>query len=546
MDDPSTSVERGYSALNSWVREQPALASELRSSAAEFFGPLRPAQAGDPALAERRHLEWFALERESLQLGGVPIQVLSEDPEAPARGLGAAESAAWIGSLAGVFEITDVRPGEGVWMRDLAGSGEYPLAEPEASQHLQSGDMLAGRIFPVGDTVFRASPAAVFFRDAQLLEALRSDFERERRRGVLRLAQVEIERLFHRPRVLDSAQPEEALRALLLRGGLSGEEVDELFEVLAHEPFDTTNPTPGAGDVVGEILDRLAFETDLELESARSALIAAWQHLSEAGPGRGASLTPRPPPQEVEAPPSSVGDPVAAALAEFDRKRAAGRPVDQSFDELERALDLQTEADPDELAPAPDFPGAVAALVDEFLWDLGRLEGEPAAHACELLRTLGRYAEPLGVSDNLGLRALADYAARWAIDEEVVHGAEEAGALVQALARFTRWGEETGALTLEPGSAELLARLARELPRIAEANQRRTRRAANSEGELFELAAIERDRLRLRSGGKERELAVDPLLVPWLRAGDLLRGRASEGRLALYAAYPRLELGESA
>ena len=149
------------------------------------------------------------------------------------------------------------------------------------------------------------------------------------------------------------------------------------------------------------------------------------------------------------------------------------------------------------------------------------------------------------MSDNLGLRALADYAARWAIDEDLVHGAEPASALVQALDRFTRWGAETGALTLEDGSSELLERLARELPRIVEANQRRTRRAASSEGELFELVAVERDELRLKSAGTEQRLAADPLLVPWLRPGDLLRGRSNQGRLALYACYPRLELGSA-
>ena len=54
--------------------------------------------------------------------------------------------------------------------------------------------------------------------------------------------------------------------------------------------------------------------------------------------------------------------------------------------------------------------------------------GELVGLACESLRSLGRYAEPLGVSDNLGSRALADYAARWAIDEDLLHSAEDASA----------------------------------------------------------------------------------------------------------------------
>ena len=549
MEDPSTSVARGFSALQSWVLEDPELEAEFRASASEFFGAPRPASGADVRLAERRHLEWFALERESKRLGGVPIQVLSGHDDAAARGLGAAESAAWIGSLAGVFEVTGVRPGEGVWLRDLAGSGEYPLVEPEASQLLAPGDMIAGRIFPVGDTVFRSSPAAVYFRDPGLLEALRADFERERarRRGVLRLAQSEIEQLFYRPQAADPADPVGDLRTLLTRGGVGSDEIDELLEALASEPFDIQNPTPGAGDLLGEILDRLAFETDLELETARTALTAAWVHLTTKGPGRGASLVPAKPrtplrPAQTAAVRAAAELRVAEALARFDAERAAGLPVEQSFDELERALDLSDEPDPDELAPAPDFPGAVAALVEEFLWDLGRTEGEAAAHACEALRTLGRYAEPIGVPDNLGLKALADYAARWAIDEDLLHGADEASALVRALQRFTSWAEETGALTLEPGSDALLDRLARELPRMVEANQRRTRRAETAEGELFELLGTKSGALVLRHAGREITLAADPLLAQWLRPGDLLRGRVSDGRMALYACYPRLEL----
>jgi len=552
MEDTSTSIERAYTALQVWLREDLELQAEFRASANEFFGTGRPPAGADEALAARRHMEWFSLERESAHLGGVPIQVLSARVEAAARGLGAAEAAAWIGSFPSVFEVTGVRPGEGVWLRDLAGSGEYPLDEPEASQVLAPGDMIAGRIFPVGDTVFRASPAAAFYRDANLLEALRADLDRERarRRGVLRLAQREIEQLFHRPRVVDTADPVGDLRALLLRGGVRAEEIDDLLLELGEEPYDALNPTPGAGDLLGEVLDRLAFETDLELDTARAALIAAWITLATKGPGTGPSLAPKAPPSASRPAPIEPVEPgrdrVAEALAKFDSDRAAGRSIDQSFDELERALELEREPDPDELAPAPDFPGAVAALVEEFLWDLARVEGESAANACEILRTLGRYAEPIGVPDNLGLRALADYAARWLIDEDLLRSAEEAHTLVRALQRFARWAEETGALTLEIGASELFERLGRELPRVIEANQHRTRRAQTGEGDVFELVANSNEMLRLRHEGKELELSAEPQLAKLLRAGDLLRGRASEGRLALYACYPCLVLEREA
>ncbi len=561
MHDPVSNVERGYGALRTWFRQDAALEAEFQASAPEFFG-IRPAgQDSEAALSERRHLEWFALERESAHLGGVPIQVLSAHPEAAERGLGAAEAASWIGSFTGVFEVTGVRPAEGLWVRDLAGSGEYPLAEPEVAQVLEAGDLIAGRIFPVGDTLFGASPAAVFLRDSRLLEALRADIDRarERTRGVLRIAQRDIEALFHRPRAAANAgDPTGELRALLARGGLAHEEIEVLLEELASAPFDPDALAPGAGDVLGEILDQLAFETELDLEEARRAMLVAWQHLARRGPGSGASLTPKPAsttpsqPQQRSAPaqrrePAARAapprrDPVAEALAEFDRARASGSPLDQSFDALERALELDREVDPDEAAPAPDFPGAIAALVEEFLWELERTEGAASARACACLRSLGRYAEPIGVSENLDTRALADFAARWSLDQDELHGAEEARTLVAALERFRRWSEESQALTLDASSGELLRLLARELPRLAEANQRRTRRADVAEGEVFELVGLERDNALVRGDSGEQRVAIDPMLVEWLRVGDRLRGRAANGRLAVYACYPHLEI----
>lgn len=558
MHDPHSSVERAHAALRTWIRQDETLEAEFRASADEFFGARARKDSGEAQLDERRHLEWFVLERESAHLGGLPIQVLAARPEAAERGLGASEAATWVGSFCGVFEVSLVRPGEGLWVRDLAGSGEYPLEEPEAARVLEAGDLLAGRIFPVGDTLFSASPAAIFFRDARLLEALRADIERarERARGVLRISQHEVESIFHRAqlaRTQDEALDE--LRALLARGGMAAEEVELVLEELASSPFDPEALTPGAGDVLGVILDQLAFETDVDLDQARRALLEAWQALAERGPGQGPSLEPAsaapatPAPGRSSAAPGAPRVPsnasrarVADALAEFDRARASGRSLDQSFELLERALELDVEGEADEGSPAPDFPGAIAALVEEFLWELETREGVQAARDCALLRSLGRYAEPIGVSENLGARELAEFAARWLIDQDELTGADEARALVAALERFRRWSEESQALTLGPGSVELLQQLGRELPRIVEVNQRRTRRADTAEGELFVLQSIEGTSARVRGEDGEVLVALDPMLAEWLRPGDRLRGRVNKGRLALYACYPELRL----
>src|SRR4051812_41892897 len=168
--------EQRFEALEGLVREDPILAREFGESAPEFFqGRFDPARQAEDALARRRHLEWFLLERTSPALDGLAIQRLAEvDPERsglddPLR------LAALMNSHAGIFEVSGVKPGEGLWLRDLSSGGEYPVLEPEAAQVLEKGDLIAGRIFPTTNGPHRLSRAAAFYRNRSLLDALRGD-----------------------------------------------------------------------------------------------------------------------------------------------------------------------------------------------------------------------------------------------------------------------------------------------------------------------------------------------------------------------------------
>src|SRR6185503_8109201 len=109
----------------------------------------------------------------------------------------------------------------------------------------------------------------------------------------------------------------------------------------------------------------------------------------------------------------------ARALAEFERKRKAGLPLDDVFDELERELALDEDenenegdadaadvddgdpddsdageravpkGDADEVSPAPDFPGVVSAMITEFLWETGRDSGALRAEDMAGLESFG-------------------------------------------------------------------------------------------------------------------------------------------------------------
>src|SRR6202008_1885816 len=141
------------------------------------------------------------------------------------------------------------------------------------SRALAPGDLRVGRIFPVGDTLYRISHASGFFRDPRLLEAVRADLEHAPggRRGGLRLSQRDLEGMFFGGSGGAEGPSEgglapdpgpgavEAARRCLAAGGLEPSDVDDVLAELASEPFDPRAVLPGAGDRLGEILATLAF-----------------------------------------------------------------------------------------------------------------------------------------------------------------------------------------------------------------------------------------------------------------------------------------------
>lgn len=229
----------------------------------------------------------------------------------------------------------------------------------------------------------------------------------------------------------------------------------------------------------------------------------------------------------------------AQALADYDAQRQAGTSVDKAIRELELALGLDPE-DEEDPGLAPDFPGAVAAIVQEFLWELETSAGSPARAECAILESLGEYARPSGVLDVLDEQPLVDYSSRWIIESDQLRSSEEAARFVRALENFNGWSQESGAIGLWSGFGEYLKALNQALPRLVELNQRRTRRAAANEGELFRVQGRQGEVWLLEQLGDHTmaEVHVDPMLDPWLRAGDLVRGELRGSRLALYAAYP--------
>ncbi len=531
-------IERGLDTFLLLVQQDDALSREFRASVREFYGDRHP-HGNDSVLqlAGRRHVEWFVLERPSATLDEVPVQGLVEGwlEKMPATEHDALEVLQ--ATHAGIFEVTGVTPGEGVWIRDLAAFGEYPLYEPEGSMALETGDLLVGRIFPVGDSLYRISRAAAHFRNEELLQALRQDLERLRasHRGVMRLAQSELERMFWGSAPIAS-RPDAvaAARDFLLAAGLQRADVSGVFETLAAQPYDGARIVPGAGDALGAILSGLAFETQVDLEEARRHLIAAWAQLSqpvEAEADTSEQPTPQPPTH------ASGAVDVAAAMAAFERGRAEGRDLERLFDDLERQLELDDDSAADE-GDVPDFPGVVGAMVEEFVWDVGREQGPSAAEDLRILGSLGEYAQDIGVFENLRPRDLLAYATVWVPQRGGLSNADDARRLVGALRSFCRWAEERQSLPLLSGFRDALRGVESSLPRIVEANRRGGVPCAPGEGALMEVVSVEQEVRARTADGPEQSIEAGEGQRAWLRPGDHVLVTPRNGSMMLCRCYP--------
>jgi hypothetical protein len=536
MSSSSDDFARAEAWLEQRVEADPQLRSEHRSSLAEFFAH-RPGSAIEPQ-AGRRHLEWFLCERFSPGRGGAPIEALvhgelQEDAEAPHEAL-----AAWLASLASVFEVTGVASGEGAWVRDLAGGGEYALEEPQASLAFEVGDLLVGRIFPFEPRVHRLSGAAGLFRDPRLLEAVRNDLERARasRRGTLRLSQVDLERMFWSDPAPDpSTRPalEDALaraQVVLTAGGLTQEACEAIFDALRESPQGTAPLLPGEGDALGEVLSQLAMESDVDLKAARQALLEVWSGYAHAQ---------RPQPTAAPSPARPRAADVRSAIEAFDRGRAEGRDLEELFRDLEQDLGLEDDEGGDEEF-APDFPGVVQAMVDEYLWELERDAGQAVARAQSGLRRFGAFGAGVGVFENLTRRDLLLFASIWLPEYGELEDARAADELLVALEGFCAWCSSQHEFDLKSEFDAELSDMRSALPRLVDARRWFAPSSGPGDGTLWLVRAVEGPHLTVvDAAGSEHVVAVPEALAARLRADDWLRARSADaGGLEIFCAYP--------
>lgn len=520
-------VEAGLQVLLRILRADARVQAEFDRSRAEFFAD--PAAARGPA-AELRHLEWFLLERPSHVLGAVPAQAWQAEWVAALPEALAELPASMRESLPGAFEVTARAGDDGLWVRDLFTQGEHPVAEARAGATLEVGDLLVGRLYPAGGGPFLLSPAMSVFRNPALLAAVRSDLREMRgvRRGVLRVQQLELERLFQGPgsEPLGQQEPGEVrarARARLMEQGLEAEEVDRLLGRVR------SAATGADGRVVTDILNGLAMDTGVDLSAVRLVLVELWdsERRSLAGGSHGRGEDDR-----------DAGLETRAALEAFDRGRAKGRDLEQLFRELARDLGVDDgeEGSAEEEQGTPDFPGVVGAMVEEFLWEIEREQGSERARSWGVLRELGNYGRDIGVLEELGRTRLLDFSARWVLDESGLRKSAEVEALLEALTAFCQWCEERHDLPLRRQFGETLDLLRASVPRHLLLRQHSTAGPGRGAYRVVRIdpgvALVKDDR------GAQQAVDVTVSQSDHLREGDVVRLTVAGGRPALGATYP--------
>ncbi len=544
-------IEQALKAFIRLAESEAPHAEQVDQARSAFFGS---AGVGSiKADAERRFMEWYLFERAGDETGTVGARSLAEKwIEVVGEEL-APLLPALLDSRVGVFEVTSVEAGRGVWVRDLSGVGEYPLRETQAATEFEVGDLIVGRLYPIGEGVFIASSAAVCVRNSQLTEALRQDLTaaRDMRRGVPRLSQKTVEALFFQNappnKQLENSsttdksptdvRPEQVLtdcRAWLLSQGISEGDVEEIFESLQEEPFDPADLAPGGSDILGGILAELAIQTSVQLGEARTRLLAVWTVMHPVqSPSEEAQSAPQNSWDEDAEETSS--EKARRALQAFDATRVAGESIEDAFAKLESDLGLEPGSSDDSGETTPDFPGVVGAMVDEFLWE--RSHSQEQELSAKGLHQFANFAAHIGAFEDVAYNDLLLFTGCWLIERGELQNAAAASQTLLSMEQFCRWAESEHSVALWSAFKDAFQDLSEALPRLVTANKSLDANNTNRRVLLYE---IEADLTAKRVDSSDKCYPIPDQLRAHLREGDLIRASRDGNRLTVVGCYPGL------
>ena len=462
-----------------------------------------------------RFREWFLLERPSERLGVPPALAWAPDS--------LEEGSAWqrlLDSFLGIFRMAARQPEEGLLLEDLW-SGRAVLLDAGAGAAFTPETLFVGRFVLGEGGLHHPLPGYFVVAAPGLVEALERDLNAQRVENPrARLSQAECERLFAPFLGADTleAAPLEHLehRLATLLHGVEGWDLERVRAELQRG---------GAG----ELLNRLAFETDVDLEQLRRLL----PRFAEAAAGAtGQALAAQPAPL-LQPRTDSVG----AALDRFDRSRRKGAALADSFRQLEHDLGLEEGASLERVTEDPlgptEAPG-YGLWLETFRWE--REQGGHRVGAAEE-RTVREFlaflesSQPkrIEIHQLAGGHVLGFFLAA----EDPTHADRRIAELVP----FLRWAHAEQEAPLETLLQSLEEDLAQRLPQVVALNHVLHDVTIHSRAELRQIAP-------LRVAAADQELAevegIPEEFAGIPRVGDTLLGEWKGGRFRVAALWPRL------
>ncbi|MDE0891213.1 MAG: hypothetical protein OSB14_03425 [Planctomycetota bacterium] len=515
------------------------LRSIFASARAEYF-PGTGAFSGNPQdapAAEMRLLEWFLFEHDLK--GKLTIEGLMPEWRQLASPQLAAQESVFLGTMASMFVLVGPA-GDGLhWLRDLAGLGEFATDLRTPADAVQVGDLVVGRLYSGGDSTHILSPGAGCFRDEELLKAVQGDVDLARNNGqrkALRMRQVDLEAMFWGSGKKDqTTTPTHRLRSFLDEGGLSADEIDGLVESLAQQPLPEDTSSPLIAGYISELLNHLAFETDIDLTKAQELFLSCWVHLQSATNGAveerddAGDLT-----SDAQIPEQQD---TKSAVDAFSEDRTAGLDATESISRLCERLGIDVEDDSDETetdghSGAPVLP----LLLTEYLWDIGRTDGEEATlrHACleEPLTTL----DDIQIVEELTAKRLLLLGCTVLVQDPDV-SVEQSEVVATALERFCRWCVEHHGVPKDEDVERAFESFPASLIRVIGVNKALNTQEAS--GDWFIVEASEGGLVVRPDSPDIPIISLSALAEHGLEEGDFVRGAIQQDELVVTRCYPR-------
>ncbi|MCH2102171.1 MAG: hypothetical protein MK209_09640 [Planctomycetes bacterium] len=515
---PIADILKLLAELEARVQADPQLAAEWEAALTE-----QPAAIAQ-VRAHARFLEWFLLERVSEKLGASPLQAYAPDELE-----GDSVWARLLDNFLGIFRIEGRRRTEGrefldvidLWSGRMAHLPVDVLAgdaEPNPADLL-----LVGRLILADEEVHLPMPGLRLAQTPGLVAAVEADLALARHKQPrARLSQRECDAIFqHLP---EGAEQEP--------GSVESTEtlIQELESILSVAPGWNWNRVQDSLSTEGlaGTLDRLAFETQVDLEAIRRLLPA----LTAQTETDTASTAPQGPTSSKDL---SSGN-AATALEAYDQARAEGRSVAEAFREMEESLGLEPgiseevlpDVERDEDAVGPIAAAGLTAWIESYQWEN---PDQPIANSLQDFATQTQLAagKPLDAQD-LEAQHVLPYLMASANEAELRTRRDE-------LMGFLIWAAQEQNAPIGSALDDWANSEDERLPAIVRANTAWKESGAewHNRQAIAELAPI-----RVSTESEELALVTDiPAdLEKWLRPGDWLLGEWMDGRFRAARALP--------